>query len=213
MKTARTYEARLYVGNREGYDGPEFGRERVVQAVRDFQRLSEENVACVRITPCCYVAGQDYLEEGWELAVIQYPRFERPESELDAMMSRLQDHMLRSLRQNRVGLVLPDLTHLQEADQAQEHPPLKTEMVGRLALRQERWDLLLDAFGGLNKVLRDRTGKELDRLSLGRALEAAGSRESDQKDGRWLLRPLVHPNKTFCLSVYPDGTLRAHYSE
>jgi hypothetical protein len=119
-RLAYTHEVRLYVGSREGYGGPEFGRERVVEAVRDFHRIHPHHVACLRVTPCCYVV-RDYLEEGWELACINYPRFPKPFGMIDEMMRALGRHLLVSLKQNRVTVV-GDYTTLIESPHAEDHP-------------------------------------------------------------------------------------------
>jgi hypothetical protein len=74
-----TYEVRAYVGTREQYDGPVFGKKRVLDAVREFQLGPGNNVALVRVTECDYVAG-DYWEGGFELAVLDYPRFPKGRS-------------------------------------------------------------------------------------------------------------------------------------
>lgn len=115
-----THEVRLYVGSREGYDGPVFGKKRVLDAIREYQLLPE-NMACVRVTETDFQAG-DYLEGGFEVALIDYPRFPKGPTWVNEWMLGLARHLLVSLKQNRIGVVKPDVTYLVEAGDAVANP-------------------------------------------------------------------------------------------
>jgi hypothetical protein len=115
-----TYEVKAYVGTREQYDGPVFGKRRVLDAVREFQ-LQPGNNALVRSTECDYQCG-DYLEGGFELAVLEYPRFPKGREWVKDYMIRLGKHLLVALNQNRVGVVTPEHFYLFENRGAAEEP-------------------------------------------------------------------------------------------
>jgi hypothetical protein len=116
-----TYEVRAYVGTREQYDGPFFGKKRVLDAVREFQLGPGDNVALVRVTECDYVAG-DYWEGGFELAVLDYPRFPKGQQWVKDYMLGLGKHLLQALNQNRVGVVTPEHFYLFENRGAAAEP-------------------------------------------------------------------------------------------
>ena len=113
--TVSTYEAKLYIGSRLKYDGPEFTRADIVWAVQRYG--TRVGVIPVRITSTCYVAN-DYLENGFEIAVINYPRHPREKEELEQFMRGLAEELLERFQQNRISVVFPDVTVMIEADDA-----------------------------------------------------------------------------------------------
>ena len=91
------YNARIYVGAREGKDGPEITREKLVQLVAEFQK---SQMVPVRITPTTYVAG-DYIEDGFEIGVTA---FSVHEQEAGRFVEGLAAHLMHTLKQTKVGV-------------------------------------------------------------------------------------------------------------
>lgn len=116
-----TFQASVYVGCREGYDGPEFSKLRLLEAIQEFHEQFPNTKACLRIEACTYIAGK-YIEDGWSINVIDYPRFPKDHNTITITMGMLADHLRRSLKQNRVGLVTPKTTFLYESESPEEHP-------------------------------------------------------------------------------------------
>jgi len=53
----------------------------------------------------------DYAEAGWEIAVINYPRFPRTPEQLTDFMGELREFLMLELRQNRVTIMYDLPTH------------------------------------------------------------------------------------------------------
>jgi len=121
IKNAPHYEARLYIGSRENYDGPAFDVDRLHEVIKDFQNehLVDDVLIPVRVTATTYRAG-DYSEDGWEVAVINYPRKPRDRIILESFMFELAQHLLDVLKQNRISVVTPEKIVMFESDVAVE---------------------------------------------------------------------------------------------
>jgi hypothetical protein len=118
VKIEDTYEVRLYLGSKEAYNGREFTFEELTKFIGQFQKDRDD--ACpLRITQCSFVY-EDYLEQGWEIGVINYPRFPRPEAELWRFMCKLAEKLLTHFNQNRISVISPTHTHMIESDEAKQ---------------------------------------------------------------------------------------------
>lgn len=125
-----TWEAKIYVGQREGYDGPFITEQRVSDAIASYQRAAPESErGCVRITQTRY-QFIDYVELGWEIGLLQYPRFPLDNVSRAKFAKNLAIHLLNELNQNRVGVVSGINTYLYSQDDAQESPKTPTVEVG-----------------------------------------------------------------------------------
>jgi hypothetical protein len=119
-------EARIYVGAREGYDGPEVTWERLSRAVADYQGSAcASERGCVRVLPAMF-HFRDYMEGGYEVGIVDYPRFPIAEG-VERFARKLAEHLLLTLNQNRVGYALTDPVWgnkfvLLEREGAQENP-------------------------------------------------------------------------------------------
>ncbi len=103
-KFAEYAELRLYIGSTKGYKGPAFSEAQLIRVVQDFQRGWEEangRTHTVRFSKCMYVC-MDYVENGWELAIINYPRHPHPIGHLNEFIDQLQDHLMIEFGQNRI---------------------------------------------------------------------------------------------------------------
>jgi len=120
IKSNSHHEVRLYIGSREHYNGQRFGRDELIAAVTEFQRQNTLELAGpLRFTPTCYV-WDDYIEDGWEIAIINYPRYPKPEAVLNSFMLRLADYLLYRFRQNRISVVFPNEIVMLQSHDAQE---------------------------------------------------------------------------------------------
>lgn len=108
--TATYYEARIYIGSRQRYNGPEFSEDDLVAVIGDFQtRLyklwSDKSISTpVRITKTRYVFG-DYSEVGWEIGILNYPRKPNLPNELREFALELAKLLLVKFNQNRISVV------------------------------------------------------------------------------------------------------------
>jgi hypothetical protein len=120
----RHTEGSVYIGSRRGYDGPSLTESDVQNEVGEFQTEFERRHAyslVVRVTRVTY-QFKDYLESGWELTAINYPRFREYEpGEVKEFVYALACRLLERLGQNRVGFTTPDGEFwLVEAEDARE---------------------------------------------------------------------------------------------
>ena len=114
MTNIETYEVKIYTGCREGYDGVRFNRDYLIKRVGDFQKSCDVSIASsVRITDTTFVY-RDYIEDGWEIAAICYPRFPKDKQNILTFATRLGEFLLKELKQNRISVVAPDKTYLLE---------------------------------------------------------------------------------------------------
>jgi hypothetical protein len=74
FKRTNAFEVRLYVGSRKGYGEEQYPADKVIRAISEFQAgtKADESPIPVRLTSTTFVS-KDYVEEGWEIAVVRYP--------------------------------------------------------------------------------------------------------------------------------------------
>jgi hypothetical protein len=74
LKRTSAFEVRLYMGSRKGYGEEQYASHHVVRAIAEFQHAAEQDEPPipVRLSPTTFVS-RDYVEEGWEIAVVRYP--------------------------------------------------------------------------------------------------------------------------------------------
>lgn len=120
MKKNDYFEARIYIGNRIKYDGPKFSFAQLRESIGHFQESTGRDLSNpVRITPTTFV-WEEYDEEGWEIAIINYPRASKPHDVLRDFTYNLAIHLLEKFEQNRMSIVFPDEIVMLEADEAEE---------------------------------------------------------------------------------------------
>ncbi len=120
MKTNDFYEARIYIGSREGYNGPKFTKNDLIKEIAAYQSEHGLEVCSpVRIAETCYL-WSDYLEEGWEIGIINYPRMPKPDFRIKLFACNLAQFLVLKFKQNRISVVLPDEIIMFESDNPQE---------------------------------------------------------------------------------------------
>lgn len=100
-KKCGTYEVLLYIGSKEGYKGKAFSREDLFREIGLFQDVIPNSLP-VRVSPCTYIAGSNYQEDGHEISAIMYPNQLRTYSEIDNFMTGLAKHLMQTFKQNRI---------------------------------------------------------------------------------------------------------------
>ena len=118
IKKNANYEARIYLGSCLGYNGPQFSFEELRAVIGEFQKSGIDTCNPVRITPTTYVWA-DYQEAGWEIAVINYPRYPKSHIVLHDFAYNLAALLLEKFQQQRISIVLPDEIVMLEADDAE----------------------------------------------------------------------------------------------
>ena len=119
FKSNPYHEVRIYIGSREGYEGPLLTRDDLRNHIGKFQAESGENTNPVRLTETAYIF-KDYEEYGWEIATIQYPRFPKPVQAINRFALDLAESLLNRFKQNRISVIFPDEIIMLEADNAQQ---------------------------------------------------------------------------------------------
>lgn len=111
-------EIKIFIGSREGYRGRVFSLQELKSEIAQLQD-SQKITSVVRITKCEYLF-KDYNESGFEISMINYPRFPKSKSDLmkDAMC--LASHLMTVFKQNRVSLMDGQSIHMLEADNPED---------------------------------------------------------------------------------------------
>ena len=118
IKYAPTYEVKAYIGSRRHYNGTDISKQDVIDVITSEQAQHEPTFP-IRITKTEFIS-LDYREEGWELAVINYPRYPREKEALLSFMLQLGQKLCFQLEQNRVSVIAPDRTTMYESPDAKE---------------------------------------------------------------------------------------------
>lgn len=102
-KYAPTYEVTFCIGSREGYNGPSFTREDVLDQINEFQHKFPKSMP-VKVSDTVTFTMKDYRENGWEVSAITYPNSPASCSDVDSFMSKLAENMLYHFKQNRITI-------------------------------------------------------------------------------------------------------------
>jgi hypothetical protein len=109
LKRTKAFEVRLYLGARRGYGGEQYTSGDLVQAISDFQNRTqgEDPPIPVRVAPTTFVS-KDYVEEGWEIAVVRYPLREDSDEDIVQWAGELADLLLERFEQEQLSAVIRD---------------------------------------------------------------------------------------------------------
>lgn len=109
LKRANAFEVRLYMGSRKGYGEEQYGESNVIKAISEFQRGSDrsEPPIPVRLTPTTFVS-EDYVEEGWEIAVVRYPLREDSDDDIIHWAGELAAVLMHRFHQEHISAVIRD---------------------------------------------------------------------------------------------------------
>ena len=98
-----SYEVLLYIGSKQGYNGPSFTEEDLIREISLFQDVYPDALP-VRISSCTYIAGSKYRENGHEISIIMYPNHLRSRDEINKYANALGRHLMGTFKQNRITM-------------------------------------------------------------------------------------------------------------
>lgn len=106
IKKSATYEVKFAIGSREGYDGPSFTKDQVMDAIGEFQKICPISQP-VKITDKVTFVMKDYREDGWDISAICYPNYppDKPPNkprQVKEFMYGLVEYLLYRFKQNRI---------------------------------------------------------------------------------------------------------------
>jgi hypothetical protein len=109
IKRTRAFEVRLYRGSRKGYGEEQYAAHHVVRAISDFQQTAkhDEPPIPVRLTPTTFIS-KDYVEEGWEIAVVRYPLREDSDEDIIQWAGELAAVLMKRFQQEQMSAVIRD---------------------------------------------------------------------------------------------------------
>lgn len=111
-KSVKTWQAQIYVGLKEGYDGIEHS---ILDVEHICQEVTDEIGWCVTVTPTTFVY-KNGKECGAVIGIIQYPRFPLDIDMLRNQTLALAEFLKLRLKQIRVSVILPEETWLLETE-------------------------------------------------------------------------------------------------
>jgi hypothetical protein len=109
LKRTSAFEVRLHMGSRKGYGEEQYAAGNVIRAISEFQRTTEhdEPPIPVRLTPTTFVS-KDYVEEGWEIAVVRYPLREDSDEDIIQWAGELAALLMTRFHQEQMSAVIGD---------------------------------------------------------------------------------------------------------
>lgn len=116
MKMTETWEAKIYVGLKEGYKGSQHHWKEVVPVIREYVDLVGFAVT-VTPTSFVYTGGE---EMGVCVGIIQYPRFPKDIKLLESHAVSIADLLMTTFKQHRCSVVFPDRTYMLESSLAEK---------------------------------------------------------------------------------------------
>ena len=114
-KTIDTYECRVYVGSIYEDTKVPFYERNLTKFISDYQDSVDTTVP-LRVTKTAFVCGSSYLEDGWEIAAINYPRAGTNMEIIKEFMEGLAEGLLERFCQKRVTLVTPHVSVMYESE-------------------------------------------------------------------------------------------------
>ena len=109
LKRTRAFEVRLYVGSRRGYGTEQYASEEVVRAISEFQMTTDDDEPPipVRLSPTTFVS-KEYVEQGWEVAVVRYPLREDSDDDIVQWAGELAAVLMDRFQQEQISAVIRD---------------------------------------------------------------------------------------------------------
>ena len=109
LQRTTAFEVRLYMGSRKGYGEEQYPADKVIRAISEFQAgtKADESPIPVRLTSTTFVS-KDYVEEGWEIAVVRYPLREDSDEEIIQWAGELAAVLMKRFHQEQISAVIRD---------------------------------------------------------------------------------------------------------
>tara|TARA_R110000824_G_scaffold68951_3_gene177738 strand:- start:258 stop:668 length:411 start_codon:yes stop_codon:yes gene_type:complete len=116
-KSKGSYEVSIFLGCLGREDGELFFERDLLYVIGMFQeeqrsKYKDAGWIPVRVSPMTIVCGTSYMEKGWQVSAINYPRMSAHRRDIGSFMERLTIHLMKRFDQKRVTLVSPKKTVL-----------------------------------------------------------------------------------------------------
>ena len=107
LRRTNAFEVRLYMGSRKGYGEEQYASQHVIRAISEFQRTTEQDDSPipVRLTPTTFIS-KDYVEDGWEIAVVRYPLREDSDEDIIQWAGDLAAVLMKRFQQEQMSAVI-----------------------------------------------------------------------------------------------------------
>jgi len=117
IKKNKTYQVNLFLGSINEETKEAFFKRDLYWEIGLFQD-SQKEWTPVRVTPTTFVCGTKYIETGWEITVINYPRVSSGTKQIDDFIKGLAIHLLENFKQNRITTTSPNKTIMYERNES-----------------------------------------------------------------------------------------------
>jgi len=114
-KVIGTFECRLYIGSIYEDTKAPFYESKLIQEIHRVQDAFGKPVP-LRVTRTCFVCSPKYIEDGWEIAAISYPRAKTDPEIIEEFMEMLAEDLLVTFQQKRITLITPAISIMYESE-------------------------------------------------------------------------------------------------
>jgi hypothetical protein len=114
-KVIGTFECRLYIGSIYEDTKAPFYESKLIQEIHRVQDAFGKPVP-LRVTRTSFVCSPKYVEDGWEIAAISYPRAKTDPEIIEEFMEMLAEDLLVTFQQKRITLITPAISIMYESE-------------------------------------------------------------------------------------------------
>jgi len=114
-KVIGTFECRLYIGSIYEDTKAPFYESKLIQEIHRVQDAFGKPVP-LRVTRTSFVCSPKYIEDGWEIAAISYPRAKTDPERIEEFMEMLAEDLLVTFQQKRITLITPAISIMYESE-------------------------------------------------------------------------------------------------
>ena len=114
-KVIGTFECRLYIGSIYEDTKAPFYESKLIQEIHRVQDAFGKPVP-LRVTRTSFVCSPEYVEDGWEIAAISYPRAKTDPEIIEEFMEMLAEDLLVTFQQKRITLITPAISIMYESE-------------------------------------------------------------------------------------------------
>ena len=114
-ETIGTFECKLYLGSIYEDTKVPFYEKKLFKEIHRVQNHFGKPVP-LRITRTTFVCSPRYVEEGWEIAAINYPRAKTDPEMIKEFMEILAEDFLITFQQKRITLITPSISIMYESE-------------------------------------------------------------------------------------------------
>lgn len=104
MKVKKSHNIELYIGSKNEDTNQNFTKEELVSEISLFQ--DEYHIMIpVCVSSVEFLCGVRYIEKGWKVSVINFPKIETKPKQLNIFMTNLARVLLQVFKQKRICVV------------------------------------------------------------------------------------------------------------